>query len=227
MNFLELTQHVCLFQDILPVPTTLANPTPKIQRVMACVNQAYQHVWLAIGNRNEGAETEVTLTLPALTDRVAVSLLQVTQVVSGDNEVIPMLPWREFEALHKRSGDFFREALLDPTVCAFYGGRLYFYPTPTNNKTLLVRGKSGFTLLSADTDEPAFNSSYHLPVSLFALYKHAAYAGDPNAEQFNRDAQVSLEAAMGTMRHHADVPRILDEDEAMTDYNWWELEANG
>lgn len=214
-------------QDILPVPTTLANPTPKVQRVMLCVNQAYQHVWLKLGNRNDAAEVEITATLPALTDRVPVSLLQVTQVVSGDNEVIPMLPWREFEALHKRSGDYFREALLDPTVCSYYGRQLYFYPTPTQDKTLTLRGKRGFVRMVADTDAPDFDDSYQQPISSYALYRHATYSGDPMAQQFLMDAEAAMETVMGMMRQNADVPRILDEDEAMTDYNWWELEANG
>lgn len=213
MNFLELVQKVCRETDV-QAPTGLTNPSNNVQRIMDFVNEAYNFIWLELGNRNEDAESETVATLAGGSSTYSAPYNQITMVAWGNDPPLRILPWLEFEANYKRAS-ILAVDMAYPGVCSIHNRTIHFYPKPSEAATITIRGRQSFFPLSEDTSEPDLQEDYHTLIKAFAV--GLAYKYDHDLEAYQMQAQYVAEylsKVRRQMRAHWGIPpRVMTEEE--------------
>jgi hypothetical protein len=170
-------------------------------RMVDDINRAYKLIWNKINKKNEDAETSGTITLVAGIEAYSfpAGMLTIEQVRQSDQAVpITLVPWPEYEKY--KYGISTVVDVGQPAFASIFNRQLYIYPVPDTAGTLNVRGKQGFTALSADASEPDLQDEFHDPIFELAYYYQMVYEGDPASELQYRNYKESLAAAKSNMK---------------------------
>ncbi len=201
MNFLQIAQFVSDQQDGERL-STVYNPdqgmlSQTVRRLRDNVNRAYNLVKLALGWRNENAETTFTITTAANTEsyNIPSGVLTVSQLKIGTDPPVRMLPWPEYEIY--KSDTYLILVTGYPDVAAIYGRKVYFYPVPDTAYTVDCRGYETLTRLNLDEDEPDLPADFHQVIAEIALYYEMVYENNPGAGLLVTDAAGNLQGQGG------------------------------
>ena len=201
MNFLEIANYISDQQDGDRLSTVynadLGTLDQSVRRVRDNINRAYTLIKLALGTRNENAETSFTLTTTAGVEYVAIpaGVLTVLQLQYDNDPPMRLIPWTEYERYKADTLVITDEG--SPDVASIYQRRVYFYPAPDGVYTINGRGLETLTRLSADADEPDLPAEFHQAIADLALHFEMAYEGNPAAGILLTQENGSLQAQGG------------------------------
>lgn len=185
MNFLEIANYCIDQMDGDRVSTVyndnLSNLDQEVRRLRQNINKAYTMVKLALGIKNENAETTFTLTTVSGQDSYSIpsGVLRIQQLQYGSEPPIRIVPWNEFERY--KADTFVITDTGAPYLACFYNKKVWLYPVPDASYTLNGRGLETLTRLSQDDDEPDLPEEFHQCIADFALYFEMVYENNPQA----------------------------------------------
>jgi hypothetical protein len=185
MNLLEIANY-CIDQMDGTTAATVYNANPsvlaqEVRRLKQNINKAYTVVKLALGLKNENAETTFTLTTVAGQEAYSIptGVLRVLELQYGSDPPFRIIPWTEFQR-YKADTLLITDSGA-PFLASIFAKQLSFYPVPDSTYTINGRGLAKLTTLDEDTDEPDLPSEFHQCVAEFALYYEMKYENNPQA----------------------------------------------
>lgn len=219
MNFLEIANY-CIDQlDGDRVSTVynanLSNLDQETRRLRQNINKAYTMVKLALGIKNENAETTFTITTVVGQEEYSIpsGILRVQQLQFANDPPIRIYPWPEFERY--KADTLVITDTGSPYLASFYNKKVYLYPVPDSAYTLYGRGIETLTVLDQDADEPDLPAEFHQCIADFALYFEMLYENNPQAGILIVQENGSMNAQGGQAAHALMMFRMIRNNSKM------------